>query len=400
MLQDYINSFARGEFMIVMDYEDRENEGDLIMGAEFATTEKIAFMLKYTSGILCVPMTSNKAKQLDLKPMVEKNTDLHQTAFTITCDHKKTTTGVSAYDRCMTIKELSNNNALSSDFRKPGHIFPLIARSSLFERRGHTEASIELCRLAKINTVAVIGELMKKDGTMFRYNDCLQFSKKYGIPLITVSDIENEITHIHPPLSFSAPALLNLKVECDNIPIIKDMFIGYWNIKYIDSTKYTYIVASLGLNDNMNDVLCRIHSECFTGEVLGSALCDCSSQLTESMKLIYKEGRGLVIYIKGQEGRGIGLKKKLKSYHIQLNNNIDTFEADKILGYPHDCRNYDEIRYILHMLGINTVKLITNNKQKINSISDIVTDIVDLKLPHNQYNQRYIEAKAKNNNYI
>lgn len=398
-----IEKFKNGNFIIVMDNESRENEGDLIIPAENLTVEDMSFMIKFTSGIVCTPITKKRAIELDLPLMTLTNTDRNQTNFTMSCDYKiGTTTGVSAEDRYKTCKALVNKSSNPLDFSKPGHIFPLIAKDGgLKEREGHTEATIDLLKLANKELVGVIGELNNEDGTMKNYQDCKIFSEKYDIPIITVEDIKNymSINNIifpeldYPKIKLLSECDLTIQINNDNEPITVKCSVFQSFIDY-----HQHIVLSYG-DVTECTVPLRIHSECFTGNVLHSLHCDCDEQLQLALKKIKELNKGIIIYHQGHEGRGIGLANKIKAYDLQNKNKLDTIDANLELGQEIDSRNYDNVKEICRYYGISKISLITNNPYKINQLKDLVEDIISLKSTAHKYNKFYLETKRDRLNH-
>jgi len=413
-----VDALKRGEVLVVMDDEDRENEGDLLMAAEFATPEKVAFIIRYTSGILCVPMTAPRAKHLDLPPMIINNTDPKQTAFTVSCDVEGTTTGVSAYDRTLTIKALADPTSSPNIFRKPGHIFPLVARpGGVLERRGHTEANVDLCLLAGVAPVGLLAEIQNKDGTMARLPQCYALAKKHGLRITTVDALANYRSALQSNQQTGRPITLSthtstpaatttteveLLAECE-VPIARDNnHLGMWTLRvYRDSEGLTkHAVLIKGSPDQWKThrkeddyVYTRIHSECFTSHVLGSQRCDCSEQLDLSLELIDKRGSGVAIYVDGHEGRGIGLHNKIKAYALQHHKSLDTYQANQELGLPIDSRKYDAPKAILKDLGITKIALLTNNPLKVRAFSDMTARTVPIVCEPNEYNSAYLLSK-------
>jgi 3,4-dihydroxy 2-butanone 4-phosphate synthase / GTP cyclohydrolase II len=376
-----IEIFQKGGFVLVMDDEGRENEGDLIVAASKITEKQMTEMINMTTGIICTPMERSRAKKLNLSPMIENNTDLHQTAFTVSVDSKETGTGVSSRDRLLTVRALSNENTAPNDLRKPGHIFPLVARSSLKERRGHTEAGVTLCKLAKIYPrVAVIGELKNKDGTMKRRDDCMKYAKANNIPIITVDALSQKDT---------SPKIL---AECDlKTKYGKDS----WKFLCFDSGKKDMPHKVLIYGDLKNKIISvRIHSECFTGDVLGSLHCDCGEQLDLSLKYIVDKGTGILIFPSSHEGRGIGITEKIKAYSLQ-SEGYNTFQANQILGHHIDARSYEDINSILDYLKIEEIELLTENPNKINELGYKVVKTYSVCVEPQSYNEEYLKSKQR-----
>ena len=381
-----INDLKNGKMIILMDDEDRENEGDLVIPAETCTPEIINFMTKYGRGLICMPITNTLANNLQLNPMVENNTDNHNTQFTVSVDHIDTTTGISAYERSLTIKKLLTDKN-PNNFRRPGHMFPLIAKEGLLkERDGHTEASIELSKLAGFGEAAVICEILKDDGTMARRDDLEAFSKTHDIKVITIKALKEYLG-------------LNdlIYVDYANMPTENGDFIihGFLN----PNTHKEHIVLTKG-DISKESVLCRIHSECFTGDVLGSKRCDCGDQLQEAMKRINQEENGIIIYLK-QEGRGIGLHNKIKAYHLQ-DNGLDTVDANLQLGFKEELRTFEEAAYILKYFNVKSVNLLTNNPIKIDGLkkSNIKVSSSRIDVGHKKENEYYLKTKKNRMNHM
>lgn len=384
-LEQALNTFAKGEFVIVTDDDDRENEGDLFLLASAATTEKLAFMIRYTSGVICVAMTESRSRQLHLPLMVKQNQDDKRTAFTVTVDVKHgITTGISAQERANTIRALADANARAEDFIRPGHIFPLIAQEGgLTARRGHTEAVIELCRLIGAVEVGAIGELVNEDGSMMRGQGLRDFALAHSIPILTIEELSKSTQ----PTATST----NFKPTWAKLPRAG----GDWQIATfagrggVDS-------AILALGDYASaPTLLRIHSECLTGDVLGSLRCDCGQQLAGAMKAIESAGAGLVIYLRDHEGRGIGLAEKIKAYQLQ-DEGMDTVDANLALGHSVDERDFADAVEILQSLGISDVTLLTNNPTKAETLTaaGINTVIQNMEIAANRHNVSYLQAKV------
>lgn len=383
-IEEAIESIKNGEMVIVIDDEDRENEGDLVMAAEFATPENINFMIKEARGLVCVPMTIDRLNHLELGPMVMNNTDVNQTAFTISVDHKNTTTGISAMERSLTIKALVDDASESNDFNQPGHIFPLAARDGgVLIRAGHTEASVDLARLAGLKPAGVICEIIKDDGSMARVPDLIEYSKKYKLKMITIADL---IAYRK-----NTEELIIRESEAD-LPTKHGDFkmIGYTN--RLNGKHHVALVKGDVSTDE--PVLVRVHSECLTGDAFGSRRCDCGEQLDYALKAIQKEGRGVLVYMR-QEGRGIGLINKIKAYNLQ-DKGMDTVEANIALGFEDDLRNYGIGAQILADLGAKKLRLMTNNPKKISGLSGFGLEVVErvsIQLNHNEKNEDYLKTK-------
>ncbi len=374
----------QGKIIMVSDSSDRENEGDLICAAEFATKDNINFMATYAKGLICMPMSEKFTKKLDLTPMSYENTDNHSTAFTISIDHINTKTGISAYERSLTALECTKDDALPKHFRRPGHMFPLKAKpGGVLQREGHTEATVDLCRLAGLKECGICCEIMSQNGSMMTKDELLNFSKKHNLEFITVDDIiEYRKTN----------EVLIEGVDPVRMPTKNGIFTTYGYTYKITGEHHVALVK--GEIGDGKDMLCRLHSECLTGDVFGSLKCDCRQQLEKSLEMIEKEKRGILIYMR-QEGRGIGLINKLKAYHLQ-EQGLDTAQANLALGFEEDQREYFIGAQILKDLGIRQVRLITNNKGKINGLSKYgidVTQRVPIQIKTNKYNEFYLKTK-------
>ena len=384
-IEEAIEDIKNGKIVIVVDDEDRENEGDLIMAAEKVTTETMNFIVTYAKGLVCLPADASMINRLNLPQMVENNTDNHCTAFTVAIDHVDTTTGISAEERAYTVRKFADETSKPEDFRRPGHMFPLLAKSGgVLERNGHTEATVDLMKLAGLKPAGICCEIIKDDGTMARLDDLIEFSKKHNLKLISIAELAEYIKANSFPLRKAVSTKLMTKY-------------GEFNINgYVDNEGREHLALYMGDISNGEPVLCRVHSECLTGDALGSAKCDCGQQYDEAMKRIAREGRGALLYMR-QEGRGIGLINKLKAYELQRQG-MDTVEANLALGFPEDMRKYDKAAEILRDLGINKIKLMTNNPDKIHKLQELgieITERVPIIVHHSHSADFYMHAKQE-----
>ena len=390
-IEDCLEALRRGEVILVTDDADRENEGDCICAAEFATCENVNFMATYARGLICMPMSRDWCRRLDLPQMVVQNTDNHQTAFTVSIDAASTSTGISAAERSQTALACVRDGAKPSDFRRPGHMFPLEAREGgVLRRAGHTEATVDLCRLAGLKEVGLCCEIMKDDGTMARLDDVSAFAKRHGLKMTTIADLIAYRRKVDRLVE---------KVEEVDLPTDH----GHFRLSMYKSrvTGLEHLALVKGDVGDGEPVLVRVHSECFTGDVLGSERCDCGPQLHAAMEMVERAGRGVVVYMR-QEGRGIGLENKLHAYRKQ-EEGLDTVEANVALGFPPDLRDYGEGAQILEDLGVRKLRLMTNNPCKIAGLEGYGLEIVErvpIVIPANAHDKRYLETKREKMGHI
>ncbi|PEJ56201.1 bifunctional 3,4-dihydroxy-2-butanone-4-phosphate synthase/GTP cyclohydrolase II [Bacillus sp. AFS002410] len=385
-IEEAIEDLKNGKIIIVCDDEDRENEGDFVVIGEYATPENINFMATYGRGLICAPVSEKIAKKLDLYEMVAKNTDSHGTAFTVSIDHADSTTGISAFERSHTVLQMLNEESTGADFKRPGHMFPLVAKNGgVIERPGHTEAAVDLARMAGSKEVGVICEIMNDDGTMARVPDLIQVANKFNLKMITIKDL------IH--YRRETEQLVQREVEIKLPTDFGDFkMIGYTN--EIDGKEHIAIVK--GKVDDGEPALVRIHSECLTGDVFGSCRCDCGPQLQSTLSMIEEAGKGVIVYMR-QEGRGIGLLNKLRAYKLQ-EEGFDTVEANLNLGFDADLRDYAISAQIIKDLGISSIDLITNNPVKIDALVSYGIQInhrVPIQTEMKMENEKYLSTKIE-----
>ena len=390
-VEEALEDLRNGKIILCTDDPDRENEGDFICAAEFATTANINFMATHGKGLICMPMSEEYVRKLQFPQMVTRNTDNHETAFTVSIDHVDTTTGISAAERSITAMKCVEEGAKPEDFRRPGHMFPLLAKENgVLERNGHTEATVDLLRLAGLKQCGLCCEIMREDGTMMRTPELIELAKKWGLTFITIKDLQ---------AYRKRHEVLVERVTVTKMPTKYGDFTAYGYVNKINGQHHVALVKG-DIGDGQ-DILCRVHSECLTGDTFGSLRCDCGQQFAAAMAQIEKEGRGIMLYMR-QEGRGIGLINKLRAYELQ-DTGMDTLEANLALGFARDLREYYIGAQILRDLGAKTLRLLTNNPDKVYQLSDFgmsIQERVPIQMAATAHDLFYLQTKQKKMGHI
>ncbi len=390
-IEDALEELRKGRIILVTDNAERENEGDFICAAEFATTENINFMATHGKGLICMPMSEEYVRRLQIPQMVRQNTDNHETAFTVSIDYVGTSTGISAAERSVTAMKCVEEGVKPEDFRRPGHMFPLLAKKNgVLERDGHTEATVDLCRLAGLKECGLCCEIMREDGTMMRTPELMELAKRWNIRFITIEALQN-YRKCHEQLVD--------RVTVTELPTKYGSFRAYGYVNRLNGEHHVALVK--GEVGKGTDVLCRVHSECLTGDTFGSLRCDCGQQFAAAMTQIEEEGRGVLLYMR-QEGRGIGLINKLRAYELQ-EQGMDTLEANLALGFAGDQREYYVGAQILRDLGVKSMRLLTNNPDKVYQLSEFGIEIakrVPIQMEATKHDIRYLRTKQERMGHI
>ena len=393
-IEDALDAFGKGEFLVVVDDEDRENEGDLIIAADAMTEEKMAFMIRHTSGVICAPLLDERAEELRLPLMVAENTESHRTAFTVTVDLiEGCSTGISAADRTRTVLAMADSERTAGEFARPGHIFPLRARpGGVLKRAGHTEAGVDLCKMTGRAPVGVLCEIVNDDGTMKRLGDCRTFADEHGLKLISIADLIRYRRRSEKLVEHFAEAV---------IPTAHGDFTAHAYRSLLDGEEH--LVYTMGDIAAAEAPLVRVHSECLTGDILASERCDCGHQLQAALAMIAEEGCGVLVYLRGHEGRGIGIGHKIRAYSLQDDEGLDTVDANTAQGLPVDSREYGVGANILADLGVSKMRLMTNNPSKFGGLAGYgleISERVPIQMPSTPSNARYLDTKRDRMGHI